>query len=201
MITTEGIWQELHTNLRAFIARRVPPEDVDDLLQEVFVRIHRGLATLAQRERVQAWVYQITRNTIADYYRVQARPVGVGSEAALIEQIAEEPDDGEEHTAAVRGELATCLEPLVRQLPNTYREAVLLADFRGEAQRAVAERLGLSVSGVKSRVQRGRARLRNLLQACCELEIDHRGSVVDCQARGAACCQPGDGREQQAAVS
>jgi RNA polymerase sigma-70 factor, ECF subfamily len=86
-------------------------------------------------------------------------------------------------------------------LPNAYREAVLLADFRGEAQRAVAERLGLSVSGVKSQVQRGRAQLRDLLQACCELEIDHRGSVVDSQARGAACCQAGDLREPPAPFS
>jgi RNA polymerase sigma-70 factor, ECF subfamily len=201
MITTEGIWQELHTSLRAFIARRVPPEDVDDLLQDVFVRIHRGLATLAQRERVQAWVYQITRNTIVDYYRTRGGPVGQGSEAALAELMAETPDDDEAHTAAVRGELATCLEPLLRQLPNTYRDAVLLADFRGETQRAVAERLGLSVSGVKSRVQRGRARLRTLLQACCELEIDHRGSVVDCQSRGATCYPAGDVREPPAPLS
>ena len=199
-ITTEGLWQELHASLRAFIARRVPSEDVDDLLQEVFVRIHRRLATLAQEERVQAWVYQITRNAITDYYRLRARPVGVGAEAALVEPLVEWPEDDEAYTAAVRGELATCLEPLVRQLPDTYREAVVLADFGGEPQRAVAERLGLSVSGVKSRVQRGRAQLRNLLQACCELEMDHRGSVIDCQAPGASCCQAGDGREQRAPV-
>jgi RNA polymerase sigma-70 factor, ECF subfamily len=196
IITTEELWQDLHTSLRAFIARRVPTEEVDDILQDVFVRIHRGLGTLAQRERVQAWVYQITRNAITDYYRTRARPVGVGSEAALDELMAEEPDGGEDPTAAVRGELATCLEPLVRQLPQVYREAVLLADFRGEPQRAVAERLGLSVSGVKSRVQRGRAQLRNLLQACCELEMDHRGSVVDYQARGAVCCTTSPAAEQ-----
>ena len=133
MITTERIWQELHTSLRAFIARRVATEDVDDILQDVFVRIHRGLATLVERERVQAWVYQITRDAISGhYYRLRARPVGVESEAALAELMAAVPDDDEDHTAAVRGELATCLEPLVRQLPNAHREAVLGADFRGE---------------------------------------------------------------------
>jgi len=125
----------------------------------------------------------------------------VGAEAALINLIAEEPDDSEGDAAVVRGELATCLEPLLKQLPNAYREAVILADFRGEAQRTVAERLGLSVPGAKSRVQRGRALLRHLLQACCELEIDHRGSVVDFQARSATCCQAGDAREPPAPVS
>jgi RNA polymerase sigma-70 factor (ECF subfamily) len=197
-ITTEGIWQELHTSLRAFIARRVPSDDVDDVLQEVFVRIHRGLASLAQQERVQAWVYQITRNAITDYYRLRARPVDGGPKVALVEPLAEWPEDDDAHTAAVRGELATCLEPLVRRLPDTYREAMLLADFGGESQRTVAERLGLSVSGVKSRVQRGRARLRSLLEACCELEMDHRGSVVDCQAPGASCCPASDGHDQRA---
>src|SRR5215213_10912600 len=103
-VTTEGIWKELHASLRAFIARRVPSEDVDDILQDVFVRIHRRLATLAQQERVQAWVYQITRNAITDYYRLRSRPVGGGSEAALAEMMAAVPDDGDDHTAAVRGE-------------------------------------------------------------------------------------------------
>jgi RNA polymerase sigma-70 factor (ECF subfamily) len=141
MITTEGIWQELHTNLRAFIARRVPSEDVDDILQDVFVRVHRRLATLAQQERVQAWVYQITRNAITDYYRLRSRPVGVGPEAAPVEPLVEWPEDDEAHAAAVRSELATCLEPLVRQLPNTYREAVLLADFARNGPPRVGDRL------------------------------------------------------------
>jgi RNA polymerase sigma-70 factor, ECF subfamily len=76
----------------------------------------------------------------------------------------------------------------------------MLADFRGESQRVVAEHLRISVSGVKSRVQRGRAQLRNLLQVCCELEMDHRGSVVDCQAPGTNCCQAADGQEQREPV-
>lgn len=197
MITTEAIWQELHSRLRAFIARRVATEDVDDILQDVFVRIHRGLPTLTQQERVQAWVYQITRNTITDYYRSRAWPGGIESEAALLEQIADRTEEAEDHAAEARGELATCLEPLLEQLPSSYREAVKLADLRGEPHRAVAERLGLSVSGMKSRVQRGRQQLRTLLQACCVLELDHRGSVVDYQPHDAACCKAGNVPERQ----
>ncbi|HEY7064282.1 MAG TPA: RNA polymerase sigma factor SigZ [Chloroflexota bacterium] len=199
-ITTEGIWQELHTSLRGFIARRVPAEDVDDVLQDVFVRIHRRLATLAQQEQVQAWVYQITRNVIIDYYRLRARLVREAPDAVRIEPLVEWPEDDDPHTTAVRSELATCLGPLVQRLPDTYREAVMLADFRGQSQRVVAEHLGISVSGVKSRVQRGRARLRTLLQVCCDLELDHRGSVVGCQAPGANCCQAGHGHEPREPV-
>jgi RNA polymerase sigma-70 factor, ECF subfamily len=104
-ITTEGIWQALHTSLRGFIARRVPAEDVDDILQEVFVRIHRRLATLAQQERVQAWVYQITRNVITDYYRLRARSVGEAPDAVRSEPLVEWPEDDDAHTAAGRSEL------------------------------------------------------------------------------------------------
>jgi RNA polymerase sigma-70 factor (ECF subfamily) len=194
MISSEGIWQELHASLRAFIARRVPAEDVDDILQDVFVRIHRGAATLAQQQRVEAWVYQITRNTISDYYRRSARPTAVTLEPALAETLADASNDGDDRPANVRAELAACLDPLLRRLPSTYREAVTIADFQGETQRGAAERLGLSVSGMKSRVQRGRAQLRNLLQACCELEVDHRGAVVDFEARpGGANCSVSEG--------
>ena len=72
---TQLIWREFGDDLRLFILRRVnSPEDADDLLQETFIKIHRKLDTLEDRERLNAWVYQIARNTITDYYRRQ-RPV------------------------------------------------------------------------------------------------------------------------------
>src|SRR5215217_9780956 len=71
---TQQIWSEFGERLRAFIARRVDGEaDVDDILQDVFLRIHRHAGSLERRERLVSWLFQVTRNAIVDYYRAPGR--------------------------------------------------------------------------------------------------------------------------------
>src|SRR5215211_1992359 len=71
---TQLIWTEFGDRLRAFIGRRVDSEaDADDILQDVFLRIHRHVGSLQRRERLVSWLFQITRNAIADYYRAPER--------------------------------------------------------------------------------------------------------------------------------
>ena len=126
-----------------------------------------------------SWVFQITRNVIADYYRApnRRREVAAGL-ASDIEATHSTPAPpllpalGE--SAGTRKELAGCLGPMIEQLPNPYREAVTLVELDGLTQQAAAKRLGLSLSGMKSRVQRGRRQLKHLIEECCV--IQHRPS-------------------------
>src|SRR5690606_7389395 len=103
-----------------------------------------------------------------------------GGDALPEDLPAAEPD----RPAEARVELAACLPRLLERLPERYREAVRLAELEGLPQQEVARRQGVSLSGAKSRVQRGRRRLRELVEACCAVECDHRGSVVDYEPRG-----------------
>lgn len=170
MTNTEKIWKEYHTNLRRFIQRRIANEsDIDDILQDVFIKIHSGLKTLKDNSRLHGWLYQITRNAIIDYYR-HHRPAQ--------ELLADIPAPKIDDKKALM-ELAKCVRPMIETLSKPYQEAVALAELQDLTQREVAERLGISLSGAKSRVQRGRARLKQLLMDCCQLEFDHRGKVVD----------------------
>jgi RNA polymerase sigma-70 factor, ECF subfamily len=89
----------------------------------------------------------------------------------LSDNAMEEPD--------ARHELAQCLRPFIDSLPDHYREAVELSELRGLSQRETADRLGLSLSGAKSRVQRARQRLEELVLACCQVEFDSRGEIMD----------------------
>ena len=67
---TEAVWRAFFKPLRAFVLQRVhEAQDTDDILQEVFVRIHRGLGSLRQKDNLPAWLFQITRNAVADHYR------------------------------------------------------------------------------------------------------------------------------------
>jgi RNA polymerase sigma-70 factor (ECF subfamily) len=196
---TQQIWSEFGGRLRAFIARRVDSAaDADDILQDVFLRIHRHADSLEHRERLVSWLFQVTRNAIADYYRAPAR------RRELLAGAPVELERGSEHAWALveessgsfRGaerELAHCLGPMVARLPPHYRDAVTLIDLKGVPQKEAAVRAGLSLSGMKSRVQRGRQALEQLLHDCCQIEIDAAGHVMDYQFRRGGCGSCDDG--------
>jgi RNA polymerase sigma-70 factor, ECF subfamily len=186
--TTEELWQLVHDGLRAFIAKRVSDQGhVDDILQEVFMRVHRQMDAVNDPRRVVSWIYQITRNAIIDHYRKPGRqrevPAGLSAELEVLNEVSETAAD----TAELRAELAGCLRPMIEQLSQDYRDAITLVELQGLTQQAAAKQMGISLSGMKSRVQRGRARLKQLLDDCCLIEIDRRGGVVDYRTRASGC--------------
>jgi RNA polymerase sigma-70 factor (ECF subfamily) len=182
MTVTEAPWHDVAARLRPFVARRVAPAEIDDVMQEIFVRMQRGLPALRDEERFTSWLFQIARNSVADHMRTRARyPLAVGDEP---EGAAPEPDADDRE--AVRT-LATCVTGFVGALPSPYREAVTLVELEGLTAREAAEMAGVSVSGMKSRVQRGRAQLRRMFEQCCEIALDARGKVTDFTPRGPHC--------------
>jgi RNA polymerase sigma-70 factor (ECF subfamily) len=184
---TERIWRDLHTSLRRFVGRRVSESaDADDIVQRVFLQVHRSLPMLRDGDRLHAWLYQTARHAIADHYRAPARreiAAGLSSEVAPDEPAPERGDD----RAALR-ELASCLEPLLASLTPADREALHLVEVEGLTQIEAARRLGLSSSGMKSRVQRARHRLRGVVEACCRVELDRRGRIIDFEPCSADAC-------------
>ena len=189
-------WQDLHDSLRAFIARRVRNDaDVDDLVQRVLLQIVKGIGSLRDTQRLHAWVYRTARNVIVDHYRSSGGRRELASGDADDLELAGGPEVSvDDETIALR-ELATCLTPMVSLLSPTYREALVLADLEGMTQAEGAERLGVSVSGMKSRVQRGRRQLKALLDACCRVDLDRRGSIVGYEPRQQDSCNRCGGRE------
>jgi RNA polymerase sigma-70 factor (ECF subfamily) len=174
-------WEELSGNLSAFISRRVRNQaDVDDLVQRVLLQIVKGLASLRDTERVHAWVYRTARNVIADYYRSPTlrREVASGDQEDLAAAHAETRAIDEDDERAALRELAGCMTPMIQQLPPAYREAVTLADLEGINQADAAARAGVSISGMKSRIQRGRKQLKAALEDCCRIQLDRRGAIV-----------------------
>jgi RNA polymerase sigma-70 factor (ECF subfamily) len=164
-------WGTYRTTLYRFILRRVNnPVMAEDLVQDVLIKVYERLNTLKDQEKILSWMYQITRNAIVDYYR-QQRPTEEIDQGVIVEEIDLEED--------VEQELAQCLWPLVNQLPATYQQAVKMAEFEGLTQKEIAQKQGLSLSGAKSRVQRGRKLLKEMLLECCRIEFDHRGRVFN----------------------
>jgi RNA polymerase sigma-70 factor (ECF subfamily) len=158
----------------------------EDILQDVMLRIHRHAAELTEVSAVSGWIHEIARNAIIDHYRRavvrREQPVGAG-----VELERPQPAEPEPVPAEARAELAACLEPLLAQLPTIYREALQLTDLDGLTQAAAAARVGLTTSGMKARVQRGRGQLKALLTDCCEIALDRRGGVIDYRPQSDDC--------------
>jgi len=153
-ISTEQVWETFHTPLLQFIHKRVPDDaTAEDLLQEVFLKIHQHVETLKDVKKLESWMYQITRNAIIDSYR-STRPTTSLDVPEVLRLPEALPD------AAVVSELFPCVQAMVRSLPEPDRQALVLTEYQGLTQKELAGRLGLSFSGAKSRVQRARGSSR-----------------------------------------
>lgn len=182
-------WDDVHASLRTFIGRRVRnPADADDLVQQVMLRLIAGLDSLRDTDRVYAWVYRTARNVIVDHYRspVTRREVASGdAEEVAMARPAIDAVDEDEGTAL--HELAACMAPMLTRLPAAQQTALRLTEIEGRAQADAARAEGISLSGMKSRVQRGRRQLRAALEACCAVHLDRRGGVIAYRPQAGGC--------------
>jgi len=173
-VTTDDAWIGYRDQLLGYIrARSRSTPDAEDILQDVFVKVHRRIETLEDDAHLGAWLYRVTHNTIVDHYR-KAQPI-----PTVIEPTAVPEDDA----PIAEQRLAPFLASLVADLPSIYREALVLTELEGLTQTEMARRLELTPSGAKSRVQRARRMIRERLLACCEVELDCRGHVIDYESR------------------
>lgn len=179
----------LRQTLRSFIGSKVRDSALaDDLTQETLFRVETRLQTLRSRDRLDAWVFQIARNTIADHFR-KTRATEEFDEAAHGPLLRVADNSPTTEDAALSAELRAYVRSVVDRLPPPYGEAIRLIEFEGLPQVELARRLGLSVSAAKSRVQRGRAMLRKEMERCCHWETDHYGTVLGVEPRGECTCQ------------
>ncbi len=183
MVASEQLWETFSIPLQQFIQRRVPdPHSAEDILQDVFLKIHTHIDALHSRDRVAAWIYQIARNAIADYYRLRQQTSDVPETLAAPDDLVD--DD-------VVQDLLPCVAAMVDALPEAYHEALRLTEYEGLSQMALSELLGISFSGAKSRVQRARAKIKEQLLECCHFQFDYAGRIIDYQPR-CACCASSD---------
>lgn len=165
----QEIWIDLHQELKKFISGKVKDIDAtEDILQNVFLKIQLNIHTLTDCTKLTAWVYQITRNTIADHYRKTNLEVQLDG-FDLAEQDNEEP---------LYHSLSNCINQKINKLSDKYKQAILLTYLNAYSQLELAEKLNISYSGAKTRVQRGREKLKDLILDCPNVETDNKGNLI-----------------------
>ena len=175
-------WSEFQGRLRRYVAKRIDTQWADDVTSDILLKLLENQHHLRQARNPSAWAYRVAANAIADHYRRRAaesralEQAGAEVASAASTRDAKAPD-------ATRREIAACLMPFTLDLPPKYAEALVLTSFEGLRQTEAARRLGISVSGMKSRVQRARAELKRRLLDCCEFQLDQRGRVMEMRPR------------------
>ena len=165
--------------LKGFIQKQVRDPDIArEITQQLFLKLYQNCEQLPRVKNMKAWLYQVTRNAITDYFR----------ETKMVIPWADTNELLPETDGAFAKEILELVEPMLALLPAEYARPLYLSDILGQPQKDIAESLGLSLSATKSRIQRGREKLKDLFGECCHLELDRNGQVMQAQVRPD--CQP-----------
>lgn len=179
----DATWIATLERVRAFVAARVnDPELAADITHNVVVR---GIASgsLDRADNPTAWLYRSARNAVIDHYRTRRV-----HELFEGDELWPDPGPTEDAPNEATRELARCLQPLLGGLPPNARDALTRVDVDGQTHERAAAQLGLSVSGMKSRVQRARRQLKELLEQCCAVDVDRMGAIASYRPTGSTAC-------------
>lgn len=167
---TTQIWNDFSTDLLGFIrARTGNKETAEDILQEVFIKIHDKQDQLSSTSKLASWVYQITRNTIIDHYRKRKL-----NQDELANDLYEETWSEESQS-----EFTACLRPMMRSLPEKDRDILEKFTYGEQSLKDYAQEKGIAYPTARSRVQRARKKLKETLISCCKIEVDKYGNILD----------------------
>ena len=163
------IWNETNEQLFNFVNQKVKNSDLSkDIIQDVFIKVFSKIDTLKNKEKIVSWIFQITRNEIITHFRNHS-----------FKDSSEEIPELKLSDENLTSEFSKCVLPMIDSLPEKYKEAIKLSEIDNISQKELAERLNISYSGAKSRVQRGREMLKSTLLQCCSISTDKYGNITD----------------------
>ncbi len=169
----DDLFKTLEQDLYRYISSKVDnKEDAKDILQNVFVKVVEKADTLKEEKATKAWIFTICRNTIIDYYRKSRMKVynnrldGNGEDSRFIAKEIE-------NAKAVTIELERCMESLIKQLPEKYRYPIIMTQIKGIKQKDLAKEMNIPYPTIRSRVQRGKEKLKELISSSCRYNIGY----------------------------
>jgi RNA polymerase sigma-70 factor (ECF subfamily) len=166
-MTTKEVWTTYSEDLRRFILSKIKDAVItEDILQDTFMKVHTKLHTLKDESKIKSWLFSVARYTLLDYFRTSKDTFQL--EDLEIEADAEISKHSEQD----------CLRGIVKNLPKKYRDPLFLADIKGMKQQEVADQLKLSLSTVKSQIQRARKQIAEGFMDCCGFVMNEEGYLV-----------------------
>ncbi len=167
LMTTQHIWESYHREVKQFIMSKIKDEDIaNDLLQEIFIKIHTKKETLENIGKLKSWIFTIARNTVLDYFKQSTKTREFFDTDSILEE------------EKMLHNKTDCLHGIIKHLPKKYRDPLFLSDIKGMKQAATAQKLKLKLSTTKSRIQRARKQIAQAFMECCDFKINQKGFLV-----------------------
>ena len=181
MSNFDELWSGFNEKLFRYIESQVKnPYDAEDILQDVFVKIFRGIGQLENQEAIKPWIYRVTKNTIIDFYK-KKKDVSVAPEVLYL--VEEETGDADN----MNEDIYKCIESMLFQIPDKYQAVYEMHKKKEMKHREIAEELDISVSASKVRLKRAKDMFREKLLECCDFEVDNYGNIIDYEEKGKCC--------------
>ncbi len=173
----DQLWHTFSKELGKYIQSKVNNRhDAEDILQDVYVKIFRNLDKVEKKTAIRSWLYTITKNTIIDFYKKKKDHLVTPERILEIEDAFTEEsfDDGN-----MNKEVADCLDQMIFDIPDKYREVCDLYERKNLKHSEIADKLGISTSASKVRLSRAKAKIKENILKCCDLELDAYGNIID----------------------
>ena len=172
-----SLWLEYKNGLKYYIFKKVKNEEIaNDLSHEVLMKVYNSCCSNIKIKNVRSWMFQIAHNTTIDYLKKQNK---------FTYNVPENYDDDDYNVFQEANEI---IKPLMQLLPDKYAIPLHLSDIEEFKQKEVAQKLNLSLTATKSRIQRARNLLKEKIIECGNLEKDEKGNLISLEIRSD--CKP-----------
>lgn len=172
-----SVWTQTENTLKLFVFRYTKDMALaEDLVQDVFLKVHSKLGQLKNSDKLAGWIFQIARNTITDYFRYKSKAINSVD------------IDWENEEQPLNDCVSGCLQTMLTTLPEKYRHALELAELKNVSQLDLTKQLKISYSGAKSRVQRARLMLKEKMDKAYVIQFDPYGNVLVCKDKVSCSC-------------
>ena len=163
----QAAWDQHRAELRGYLLHRLKNvSQAEDLLQEVFLKAMVQGPRFCTLDNPRAWLYQVARNALVDNLRLTKDAIPLPDDLVI------EPE-----TMAPVDDLSECVVRVLTELSSEDREVLQMCDIEGMKQQDFAASHGLSLTAVKSRIQRARQRMRAQMTEACQVQFDEAGQV------------------------
>lgn len=168
-----NIQQQFGDYLFNFIKSRVSCiEDAQDIYQEVILKIIHKSSQLTKSQGLKSWLFTIAKNQIIDFYRT--KKVSVDVDALSNTHFVQKEEN------STYQELEGCIHGFIDALPDDYKEIIFLSEIEGRSQKELSQLLEINYVTLRSKVQRGRDKIRKMIFDACIVEQDRAGRFVGC---------------------
>ena len=172
-----SLWLEYKNGLKYYIFKKVKNEEIaNDLSHEVLMKVYNSCCSSVNIKNVRSWMFQIAHNTTIDYLKKQNK---------FTDNVPENYDNDDYDVYQEANEI---VKPLMQLLPEKYAIPLQLSEIEELKQKEVAQKLNLSLTATKSRIQRARNLLKEKIIECGNLEKDEKGNLISLEIRSD--CKP-----------